>query len=160
MLVAIIAVLAVPIEQLASSDAPLAVIYQQSTGNKPVIISLIGMFAITNGILIQIIMASRILYGMSKEGWLPSILGRVHPWTRTPIISSTLVAAIILLLAISLPLESLAKATSYIVLIVFTMVNMALIQIKRRDPRPPRGHLVSVVVADFRPVTLPVAPRN
>ena len=135
-LVAIIAVLAVPIEQLAGSDAPLAVIYQQSTGNKPVIISLIGMFAITNGILIQIIMASRILYGMSKEGWLPSILGRVHPWTRTPIISSTLVSAIILLLAISLPLESLARATSYVVLTVFAMVNMALILIKRRDPRP------------------------
>jgi basic amino acid/polyamine antiporter, APA family len=136
MLVALIAVLAVPIGQLAGSDAPLAIIYQQSTGNKPVIISLIGMFAITNGILIQIIMASRILYGMSKEGWLPSILGRVHPWTRTPIISSTLVAGIILLLAASLPLESLAKATSYIVLIVFTLVNMALILIKRRDPRP------------------------
>jgi len=136
MLIAIIAVLAVPIEQLADSDAPLAMIYQQSTGNKPVIISLIGMFAITNGILIQIIMASRILYGMSKEGWLPSILGRVHPGTRTPIISSTLVAGIILILAISLSLESLAKTTSYTVLIVFTLVNMALILIKRRDPRP------------------------
>jgi amino acid transporter len=136
MLVALVAVLALPPEELAASSAPLAEIYLRATGEPPTLISLISMFAIVNGALIQIVMASRVLYGMSRERWLPAWLGRVHPRTRTPLWATVLVTGVILALALWLPLETLARATSLVVLVVFALVNLALLRIKRRDPHP------------------------
>jgi len=79
--VSLTAVLTVAPQQLAASDAPLATVYQQATGRKPVALSIISIFAVVNGALIQIIMGSRILYGMSRQGWLPALFGRV--WQDT-----------------------------------------------------------------------------
>jgi APA family basic amino acid/polyamine antiporter len=136
LLVALVAVLALPPVELAASSAPLADIYLRTTGKPPTVISLISMFAIVNGALIQIVMASRVLYGMSRERWLPAWLGRVHPRTRTPLWATVLVTLVILALALWLPLETLARATSLVILVVFALVNLALLRIKRRDPHP------------------------
>lgn len=115
---------------LAASAAPLAYIYQESTGKTPTIISLIGMFAIINGALIQIIMASRVLYGLARQGWIASSLGNIHPKTRTPLLATALVSALVLVMALWLPIEYLAKTTSYFILTVFALVNLALWRIK------------------------------
>jgi APA family basic amino acid/polyamine antiporter len=136
MLVALVAVLSVPPAELAQSEAPLAVIYERATGGPPWFIGVIGMIAAVNGALIQIIMGSRILYGMAREGWLPRALDRVHPRTQTPLATTLLMTAGVLLLALWLPLITLAKATSFILLAVFAVVNFALIRIKRRAPAP------------------------
>jgi amino acid transporter len=94
------------------------------------------MFAVINGALIQIIMVSRILYGLSKKGWLHHSLGIVHPVTRTPL-RTTMIAAIgIMVLALSAEIADLAENTSFVILIVFILVNMALIRIKAKDPFP------------------------
>ena len=76
------------------------------------------------------------LYGMSRQGWLPVRLGNIDPRTRTPLFATLLVSAIILFLALCFPLESLAKATSYVILVVFSLVNAALWIIKGRDGDP------------------------
>lgn len=136
LLVALVAVLALPPAELAASRAPLALIYERATGSPPTLIALVSLFAVVNGALIQIIMSSRVLYGMSREGWLPEALGKVSPVTRTPLAATALVGATVLVLAVALPIVTLAKATSLIVLIVFALVNLALVRIKRRDPRP------------------------
>lgn len=62
--------------QLAASDAPLAEVFRQGDIS-PAFITLVGMFAVINGALIQIIMASRILYGMSSRGWCRFFSGRL-----------------------------------------------------------------------------------
>jgi len=134
--VALVAVLSMPPAELAGQGAPLAYLYERSTGSTPVIITVIGMFAIVNGALIQIIMASRILYGMSRQGWLPAVIGLVHPMTRTPHIATLLVSGAILGFALWLPLVTLAKITSFITLTIFSLINLALIRVKLRDPRP------------------------
>jgi len=136
MLLMITAVLSLPPEELASSEAPLAQIYEYHTGEKAVIISVIGMFAIINGALIQMIMASRVLYGLSSRGQLPDLLGVVHPRTRTPLIATGVAIVIVLILALAGRLASLAETTSVIMLTIFSMVNLALWRIKRRDPHP------------------------
>jgi amino acid transporter len=86
-------------------------------------------------------MASRVLYGLSRQGALPAalgaVLGRVDARTRTPLIATLLVMAAVLVLALWLPIEALAAMTSTVALVVFSLVNLALIRIKRRDPRPP-----------------------
>lgn len=119
-------------EQLSSSHAPLADVYLQLTREPPWVISAIGMFAVVNGALIQIIMASRLLYGMARKGWLPDWLGQVSERTRTPVNATVVVVLMILLLALSVTLVGLAELTSYLVLMVFALVNLALVSIKRR----------------------------
>ena len=133
-LVSLIAVLALDQNTLANSDAPLADILASTSDINPKIISIIGIFAILNGALIQIIMASRIFYGMANKGWLWKGLAVVSDKTQTPVRATWLIIIIIMSLALWFPLESLARATSYLVLIVFTLVNAALLSIKRTHP--------------------------
>ncbi|MBT8148039.1 MAG: amino acid permease [Gammaproteobacteria bacterium] len=120
-------------ERLSGSDAPLASVYAEVTGNTPVVITVIAMFAVVNGALIQIIMASRVCYGMARQNWLPSILAKVSGITRTPIIATLLVTFLIMSMALWLPLEQLARMTSFFLLIIFSLVNLALWRIKGRD---------------------------
>ncbi len=134
--VAVVAVLSLPVDQLQASDAPLALIYERTTGSSPIIITFIGLFAIANGILVQIILGSRILYGLSRQSWLPSILSRVHSSLHTPVIATLCVALLGLIFALWLPLVSLAELTSFTVLVVYTFVNAACMRVKIREPRP------------------------
>lgn len=138
-LIAFLCIMIVPPAELALSDAPLALVYERATGNKPVLISFIGLFAVVNGALIQIIMATRILYGLSRQGWLPGILGKVNPKTHTPIIATFIVAVSVLIMALWLPIETLAKATSFLLFFVFSMVNLALWRIKHREDKHPKN---------------------
>lgn len=133
---AVIAVRALPLEDLASSDAPLALIFATTTGLSPAGIALIAMIAVVNGALVQIIMAARVLYGLSREGWLPSWLAQVNPHTRTPLRSTGLVTLAALGFALWLPLVTLAEITAGLTLTIFAGINLALIVLKRREPRP------------------------
>jgi APA family basic amino acid/polyamine antiporter len=144
MAVALVAITSVPVAELANSDAPLAFIYQHATGNAPTVISIIAMFAVVNGALIQIIMASRVCYGLSRQGWLPAMFSRVNQTTRTPLIATLLVSLSILIMALWLPVETLARGASLLLLMVFSMVNLALWRIKKRTDAAPAGFSVPV----------------
>jgi len=142
--VAIVAVLLIEPQQLAQSEAPLADVYIAATGRMPVVISLIGMFAVINGALIQLIMASRLLYGMGNRGWLPKWFSIIHLTTRTPVNSTLVIVALMLFFAILLPMVTLAEMTSFLILIVFSLINLALIRIKKRHPHPAGVRVFSV----------------
>ena len=133
-LVMLAAVLAIPIDELSLHQAPLSLIYEQFTGGNAVIISFIGLFAILNGALIQVIMASRILYGLSSRDQLPGILSVVHAKLHTPVYATILASLIVLVLALLGRLATLAEATSVIMLTVFAFVNLALVRIKLKEP--------------------------
>lgn len=139
--VALVAVLALPINDLASSNAPLALIVEnsaESSGNKSTLfISAISLVAVINGALIQIIMASRVLYGMGNTGMAPHRLAKIHPRTQTPLISTGLTTFAVLVLALWLPLVTLAQITSFITLTIFAVVNLSLIRLKLRTPNVP-----------------------
>lgn len=134
--IAVVSVTSLPLEELGASDAPLALIYERTTGSSPIVITFIGLFAIANGILVQIILGSRILFGLSRQEWLPAPFGRVHPVLHTPVVSTALVAVLGLAFALWLPLVSLAELTSYTVLIVYAFVNAACMRVKLREPHP------------------------
>lgn len=135
--VAIVAVMALPIEKLSASDAPLAAVVEASGRESTLLISAISLVAVINGALIQIIMASRVMYGMGNRGLAPRWLAEVHPRTQTPLISTAIVTLVILVLALWLPLVTLAQITSFITLIIFAGVNAALIRIKARKDFSP-----------------------
>ncbi|NND78163.1 MAG: amino acid permease [Flavobacteriales bacterium] len=130
--ISLISVLALPLDELAASDAPLADIVKQESARLPAIMSVISMIAVVNGVLIQVIMCSRVLYGMSRQGLTKEIFGRVSKKTRTPIQATTTVLFLVLFAALLLPIVTLANTTSYIILFVFVMVNGALILLHKR----------------------------
>ena len=122
--------------ELALSDAPLALVYTEATGKAPMVITIIGIFAVINGALIQLIMSSRLLYGMANRQWLPEFLSTINPTTRTPINSTIVTVALMLFFALVFQIVALAEFTSYLVLMVFALVNLALIKIKKKQPAP------------------------
>lgn len=115
--------------ELANSSAPLAKVVAARGGNA-IWIGLISLVAVINGAIVQMIMASRVIYGLAAKGSLPAKLATIHAVTRTPVLASVVVIGITLLLALTMPLGSLAQATSFIILAVFLLVNAALIRIK------------------------------
>ncbi len=127
------AMLAVGPAYLADSSAPLTDLTRALSSVDPGFISLIGMFAIVNGVLIQIIMASRVMYGLASRRQLPAWMGRVHPRTQTPVLATGLASAVALGLALIGQLAELAKLTSVIILVLFAGANLSLFKVLRRE---------------------------
>ena len=140
MAVSFVSVLIVPPGILVDSKAPLALVYETATGTSASLLSLIAMVAVLNGALIQIIMVSRIFYGMSQKGWMPALFGKVNPKTHTPVIATFVTGVMIFVFAIFFELVTLAQFTSFFVFIIFTLVNVSLLLIKRKSPHPPGIH--------------------
>jgi basic amino acid/polyamine antiporter, APA family len=126
----------VPPGELATTSAPLSLAYERLTGASPVVISLIAVFATINGVIVQMVMASRVVYGLARRGALPSALGKVNEKTRTPLSATGLVVTAVLVLALAFPIDRLADATTRVMLVVFALVNLALLAIKWRGDRP------------------------
>ena len=142
-LISMVAVLLISSEELAMSDAPLAMLYEKTTGQSPIIITIISLISVINGALIQVIMASRVLYGMSRKKWLPQKIGEINATTHTPLIATIIITGLILFFALVFPLLSLAKITSFITLIIFMLINFALLKIKL-SKREHDGFTVSI----------------
>ena len=146
-LVAICAVALVPVGPLAASETPLVEVVRAGAPGIPadLVLPFISMFAVANSALINMLMASRLLYGMANQAVLPKPLARVHPFRRTPwvsIIFTTLIS-FALISYVSLDSDSdvvsaLGGTTSLLLLAVFTIVNIAVL-VLRRD-RIPEDH--------------------
>jgi amino acid transporter len=134
LLVAIVAIAAVPPAELAASKAPLLLVYSRQAGNAALFLTIIGITAAVNGVIVQVIMGSRILFGLSKQGWIDGRLSEVNKETKTPLIATVVVVGLMIIACVALPLVSLARLTSLIVLAIFALVNCSLIVIKRRHP--------------------------
>lgn len=135
-LVALAAVSTLPIAILAEHDAPFALIIRQNSEIPVSVISLISLIAILNGALVQIVMGSRVLYGMAEKGLAPGLFRMIHPKTRTPAIATIFFAVLLLIMALGLPIVELARITSFIILTIFALVNLSLFAIKIREKRP------------------------
>jgi amino acid transporter len=136
-LVVFIAVVGVPPSDLALSPAPLALVFERLTGWPIGIMSGIAIAATLNGILVNMIIMARMLYGLADRGQLPAILARTDPVSRAPTHATLLAVGSILLLALTVPLSHLADLAAIGTLFVFVLVNTALIVIKRREAAPP-----------------------
>lgn len=135
-LIAVVAVSAMPVEQLAASETPLVSLVSDRP-RAASLLGVIGLIAVINGALIQLIMASRMIYGMAQTGAAPVWFAKVQRRTHTPLRATVLIALLVLGFALWLPLLTLAKLTSLITLLIFIAMNAALWQLKRREPQPP-----------------------
>jgi APA family basic amino acid/polyamine antiporter len=138
-LVSISAVTLVAPAQLGVGDTPLLQVVRAGAPSFPIwIFAFITMFAVANGALINLLMASRLVYGMSREGVLPAILGRVHATRRTPHVAigfTTLLALGLVAFVGGVP--ALSGTASLLLLGAFTAVNVAVLVLRReRVDRP------------------------
>lgn len=142
MAVAITAVSVVPWRELAASKTPLMDVAHRAApwfGGIDKLYLGITIFAIGNTALLNYLMGSRLLYGMSRQGLLPSILGRVHPKRHTPHVAVFVLFGIVSVLILSGGVKQLAESTVLLLLAVFTVVNIALVVLKRRPGEPSGG---------------------
>ncbi len=139
--VAAIAVSAVPPTKLAGSHAPLSMVFRAVTQVSPLTINLIAIVATLNTILAQMTMAARVIYGLARQRELPRIVGRVNPTTATPVVATALIVIATIVLSLLVPFERLAEGTSLATLVVFALVNLALLRLHRRRITSPGPHV-------------------
>ncbi|WP_294643703.1 APC family permease [uncultured Aureimonas sp.] len=131
--IAITAVSVVPWRELAEAAGPLTLVVERAAPWFPTgVYAGITIFAVANTALVNYVMASRLLYGMSRQGLMPAALGRVHATRRTPYVAIAALLAIVILLSLVGDIGALAASTVLLLLIVFTVVNVALLILQRR----------------------------
>ena len=135
MLVILIAVLRIAPQDLAASSAPLCLVVDCEKSTMA-FFAPIALIATLNGVLIEIVLMSRVAYGMARRGWLPKIMADIHLGRRTPLKATLVVGSIVFVLTSLVEFEILAKATSAMLLLVFLVVNLSLIRLKQLDPAP------------------------
>jgi amino acid transporter len=138
-LVVWVAVVAVPPAELGASHAPLALVFERLTGAPLATMSAIAIVATLNGVVVHMIMIARVLYGMARQGLLPRQLGTVSPVTGTPLVTTGIAVAAILVLALALSLGGLADLAARGTLTIFAIINLALIRIRRAEAAVPTG---------------------
>ncbi len=132
-LVSFTASMVVETDVLAASDGALLEVVK--AGPIPIdgrVFSAIGLFALANGALINMIMASRLLYGMGRERIVPPIFNTVHATRRTPLVAILFTTAVAMILISTTDLEALADMTVALLLLVFVVVNISVLVLRRR----------------------------
>ncbi|WP_328500614.1 APC family permease [Streptomyces sp. NBC_00457] len=164
-LVALISSLMVSHQDLAGSSAPLLLVVQESGVDFPAkLFALIALFAVSNSALINMMMASRLCYGLANEQVLPRAMGRVLPNRRTPVTGIAFVTLITVGLVTTGEIKGLGDTTSFLLLCVFAVVNTAVLvlrkdRVEQRHFRAPSwvpvlGVITSVILAS------PLAERD
>jgi APA family basic amino acid/polyamine antiporter len=139
MLVSVVAVSVVNWQELAVSTAPLATVASKLIGPQGfLLLSYIALFATANTVLVLLIVGSREIYGISRDGSLPKLLSKVHPKRRTPWVAvlATMVFAIIFILIERI--EIVASVTDFGTLATFVFVNIAVIILRFTMPNEKR----------------------
>jgi amino acid transporter len=130
--VSVVASMAVPTEKLAASDGPLLEVVQLGPlAVNTKLFAAIALFAVANSALINMIMASRLLYGMSAQGIVPGAFSRVLPGRRTPWVAIAFTTALAMILVSTGDLSTLADMTVLLLLIVFALVNVSVLVLRR-----------------------------
>ncbi|WP_435879207.1 APC family permease [Streptomyces mutabilis] len=157
-LVALVSSLLVDYRVLEGSSGPLLeVVKAGGLDFPPKLFALIALFAVTNSALINIMMASRLCYGMANERILPRALGRVLPRRRTPVVGIVFVSLLAIGLVSTGEIAGLGDTTAFLLLCVFAVVNIAVLVLRRdrvehkhfRTPTvlPVLGAITSLILA-------------
>ena len=132
--IAVTAVSVVPWQELAEAPGPITAVMERAAPSvPPLLFTVITLFAVANTALVNYVTASRLLYGMARQGLLPQRLGNVHAARRTPHLAVAALFLVLAPLALLGTITELAAATVLLLLLVFTVVNGALFILKGRD---------------------------
>lgn len=149
-LVALASVSVLGWEELSASDAPLAHVAEQALGSSAFdVVAIIALFSTANTVLLVLVAASRLIYGMASTEALPRFLAWIHPGVRTPARAILLCLVISVGFALSGDLALVAGATNFAVFIGFGAVNVSLIVLRYTHPEVERPFRVPLNVGRF-----------
>ena len=134
MVVSITAVSVVPMDVLAASDAPLAVVAEAAMPGLGPVLSFIAFGATLTTVLASMIAASRMIWSMSTEGGMPRILSKVHPKHQTPWVAIILVLVVTASFTTIGSIETVAKLSDFGAFLMFAVVNLSVIVLRYRTP--------------------------
>ncbi len=145
MAVAITAVSVLPTDELAKKNLR-GVVAVAAPWFPSWLFTVITCFAVANTALLNYVMGSRLIYGMSRQGLMPQMLGKVHATRQTPHVAIFTLLGIIIVLMFSGQVGALADSTVLLLLSVFTVVNIALVILKFRKSEPHGRFEVPVII--------------
>ncbi|MCP8304373.1 MAG: amino acid permease [archaeon] len=135
---------------LGGTGSPLAFAASKALGeNAFTIISLIALFATSNTVLIMLVVGSRMIYGMAREGALPGILSRIDLKRGTPSLAVLAMMLSSIIFVFLGDLEFVANLTSFGAFITFAFVNISLIHLRYRAPELKRPFKVPLNIGRF-----------
>ncbi|KAA1417951.1 APC family permease [Nocardioides humilatus] len=176
MLVAVSVVVVIPAGDIAAPTNPdagiLIDVVKRGAPDLPIddFFPFMTVFAVANTALINMLMASRLVYGMARQQVLPSGLGKVLPGRRAPWAAIAFTTALALALIVAVVklsdttigdpdkgtevsvVSALSGTTALLLLAVFTVVNIACL-VLRRDPGDGTSFKAPVVVPVLGAVT-------
>lgn len=125
--------------EIDTHPSPLTLTFVRNTGLSEIVLVAIASVATLNGVIVQILMAGRVVFGMARDGELPGGLARLSEKTATPVRATLVCAAVTLIMALVFPIIQLAELTSGITLAVFALVCLALARIRAQKIPAPEG---------------------
>ncbi|MGS2644006.1 amino acid permease [Streptosporangium sp. LJ11] len=130
--VAFTATMLVDTKTLTDSSGPLLeVVKVAGLAFPPKLFALIALLAVGNTALINMLMASRLVYGMAREGIVPGVFAAVHPTRSTPWVAIVFTVGVAAVLVATGDVGGLADTTVLLLLCVFTLVNVAVLVLRK-----------------------------
>lgn len=133
--VSLVVMLALPLQEVAGSDNVLASVVQRYAPAWQPTFHAMALVATLNGVLIEIVIVSRLAFGMAQRGLVWRGFGTVHPRTRAPVRATLAAGTMIVVLVLGVPFENLVSWTSGLTLAVLAAVNASLWRLKITAPR-------------------------
>jgi len=139
-LVAIAAVSIVGWERLGSSDSPLADVVAETVGPRTSVgMAVIALFSTANTVLVMLMSASRLMWGIADDGALPAVLARVHRRRQTPWVSTVVLCGVMVVILVSLKrIDVVASVGNFALFAAFIVINAVVIVLRFREPDTPR----------------------
>ncbi len=103
-----------------------------------------GLISTISALNATIFSSSRVAFAMGRDRNFPEIFSKVHPKNLTPHWSIIITLILVVVMAISLPIEDVASAADIMFLLLFLMVNIALLKLRKKRPDLDRGFKVPI----------------
>ena len=153
-LVALAVVAIVPWQQLGASEAPMALVAETLWGKGAfILLALIALISTAGTALMEIVTASRFVYGIAGEKALPKFLAQIDPKTSTPYRAIELLLLLTIVFVFVKDLNLVANIATATLFITFIMINLAVIVLRFKEPNMKRIFQVSGTIA-----RIPVIP--
>jgi amino acid transporter/nucleotide-binding universal stress UspA family protein len=101
-----------------------------------------GLLSTMSALNATVLASSRVAFSMGRENMLPAALATIHPVRRTPHVAVLVTGAILIIMAVALPIEVVGSAASVLFLLSFALVNASLILIRLREPHLSKAYRV------------------
>lgn len=149
-LVAFSSVSVVGWEKLSESDAPFSLVALTAMGGDAFfLLTIIALFATANTVLLLLLSASRMTYGMADSFSLPNIFAHLHPSRKTPWVAILTIMVLSILFLFSGNISFLANVTNFTLFLTFIVINAAIIILRYKAPDEIRPFRIPIRIGKF-----------